>query len=195
MKIPEPVPTKVLIEEDLYALDTLSNLLTYFVEKQPGDPVHYNETTIDAFISIAKTLKERVKDRMIDYDGEKYIIMAKGRRRLTLGLKREPDIYIGAEYGLNFIDACRSYFMIRCNRDYYNQRNNTYCGKVLYGLPVKDTFNYESGIKKTEAGYTGWFRISNQSFSLAEVGTKNDAALSIKVLDKVIKTLLTAKFT
>jgi hypothetical protein len=192
----EPMPTRVLLEEDLSALETLSDLITHYAKVQPGDPVHFNDVTRAAFFSIAKTINERVKERNIDYKGERYIIMAKGRRKLALGLKREPDIYIGSDYGLNFIDACRSFFMLRSHIYNYNERNNTACRRMLYSLPVKDIYNYESGIGKTSSGgYSTWFKISNQTFTLAEVKSKEDALLTNNILNKVFRNLLTIAIT
>jgi hypothetical protein len=43
----------LLMEENLGALETLSDLLTHYAQVQPGDPVHFNDITRAAFISIA----------------------------------------------------------------------------------------------------------------------------------------------
>lgn len=191
----EPVPTRVLLEEDLYALETLSDLITQYAKEQPGDPIHFNDITRAAFLSIAKTINERVKECTIDYSGEKYIIMTKGRRRLALGLKREPDIYIGSDYGLNFIDACRSFFKLRSHIYNYNERNNTACRRMLFSLPVKDIYNYESGIETTDKGYSVSFKLCNQTYRLATEELRGDAELLHKRLNRTFENLITIKNT
>jgi hypothetical protein len=191
VKFAEPRPTRVLLEEDLFALDTISDLLTFYVETQPDDPIHFNRTTKNAFLNIAKTIRERVNERSIDFNGEKYIIMAKGRRRLTLGFKREPDLYIGSEWGLNFLEACQSFFVANPFYSRYNYRKNSYCGRHLFTPPFKNAF--KTGIKSTQNGYATWFKINNQTFTLAEVPHKGDATLSCKLLNNVFENLLTIK--
>jgi hypothetical protein len=191
----EPMPTTVLLEEDLSALETLSDLIIHYAKEQPGDPVHFNNVTRAAFLSIAQTLRNRVEERSINYNGEKYIIMAKGRRKLALGLKREPDIYIGSDYGLNFIDACRSFFKLRSHIYNYNERNNTACRRMLFNLPVKDLYNYESGIESTNKGYSVWFKICNQTYRLATEEFREDVELQHKMLNRTFENLITLKNT
>jgi hypothetical protein len=191
----EPVPTRVLLEEDLYALKTLSDLIINYSKEQPGDPIHFNSITKAAFLSIAKTLSDRVRELSIDYSGGKYIIMAKGRRRLTLGFKREPDIYIGSDYGVNFIDACRNFFMTNPYWDSFNQRKITFCGRILFGFIANDIYSYESGIKKAEEGYSTWFKVSGQTYTLTHEETMGDAVLQRKMLNRTFASLMTLKKT
>lgn len=196
MKVVEPIPTRVLIEEDLWALEDLANLLTKYVQDQPGDPLQFNDITKAAFLSIAKTLKDKVQDRSHDYSGEGFIIMAKGRRKLSLGFKREPDIYIGSEYGVNFIDACNSYFSASSQRYHFNQRKNTFYGRMLYAMQTKDQCNYDLGIAKAPGdGYYAWFIIKNFTFKLAEVKTRGEAIIGCKMLRKAFKDLLMMEMT
>jgi hypothetical protein len=191
----EPVPTRVLLEEDLGALETLSDLLVFYAKGQPGDPVHFNNVTRAAFLSIAQTLRDRVEDRSINYNGEKYIIMAKGRRKLALGLKRELDLYIGSDYGTNFIEACHFYFMLHSQGNKFNEKNLTYCGRTLFGLPSKDVSNYESGIKTIKDSYSVWFKICSQTYTLAPEKSREDAELQRKMLNRTFENLMTIKNT
>lgn len=196
LKFAEQSPTRVLLEEDLWALKTLSELLTSYAKTQPEDPVHFNDITKAAFLSIAKTLSDKVNERTIDYSGEKYIIMARGRRKFTLGFKREPEIYIGSEYGVNFLDACRMYFMTSNHRYNYNQRKNTFHGRMLYALPENKNKNYDLGIQKTiNGGYSAWFIISNYSFRLDEVKSRGEAMIGAKMLHKAFQDLITMEIT
>jgi hypothetical protein len=191
----EVIPTRVLLEEDLGALETLSDLLTYYANVQPGDPVHFNDITKTAFLSIARTLRERVNERSIDYDGGKYIIMAKGRRKIFQGLKKEPDLYIGSEFGTNFIEACYFYFTFHSRGTNFNQRNLTYCGRSLFGVPIKNVCSYISGIKTTEDGYSVWFTIHNQTYNLAPEKGRGDAELLRTTLNQTFENLRTLKKT
>jgi hypothetical protein len=191
----EPVPTRVLLEEDLNALETLSDLLNKYAKEQPGDPKHFNDTTRAAFLSIVKTINDRVKELIVDYSGERFLIMAKGRRKLALGLKKEPDIYIGSDYGLNFIDACRNFFKLRSHIYNYNERNNTACRRMLFSLPVKDIYKFESGIETTDIGYSVSFKLCNQTYKLAPEESRGDAELLHKMLNKTFENLLTLKNT
>jgi hypothetical protein len=117
MKFAQPVPARILLEEDLTALETLPRILTHYGTMREGKPEILDDLTQTAFLRMAKTINERVQERTIDYSGERYVIMAKGRRRLRLGQKREPDLFIGSDYGTNFIDACHSYFMFHSRRN------------------------------------------------------------------------------
>jgi hypothetical protein len=195
VKFAEQNPTRILLEEDLSALDTLSNILIFYVETQPDDPVHFNSTTKHAFLNIAKRIRERVNEKSINYYGKKYIIMAKGRRKFTLGFKREPDIYIGSDWGLNFIEACQSYFASISYHNGYNQRKNTYCGRTLFGLSAEDSSNYAAGIISTSKGYNVWFTLCNQTYTLAPEENVGDAEFQCKMLNKTFENLLTLKKT
>jgi hypothetical protein len=191
----EPKPTRVLLEENLGVLETLSDILTHYAKVQPGDPVHFTDRTRAAFLNVAQTLRESVKEKSVDYSGEKYIIMAKGRRKINLGFKREPDLYIGSDYGTNFIEACHFYFMFHSQGNKFNEKNLTYCGRTLFGLSAKDASNYESGIKTTNGGYSVWFRIFAQTYILAPEQAKGDAELLYTTLKQTFDNLLTLKKT
>lgn len=197
MTFDEPIPIRVLLEEELSVLQILSDLLTSCARARPVDPANFDDITKVAFLSIFNTIKDTIDERTIDYSGEKYLIMAKGRRKLTLGFKREPDIYIGSEYGLNFIEACQSYFSIyRLFKYGYNLLKNTFYGRMLYALPVKNNINYDLGFCKTPAnGYSAWFNISNFTFRLAEVRTRGEALIECKMLRKAIEDLVTQEIT
>lgn len=84
----------------------------------------------------AETIISRISEQDIDYTGRKYEIWAKGKRRVHLGFKREPDILLGHDYGRSFLEACIHYFtcVMFCDRA-YNPTKNTISGYVLYGLP------------------------------------------------------------
>jgi hypothetical protein len=193
--ISQPTPARVLIEEDVWALQTLSHLLTYYGKMEHGDPVHFNNITKAAFLNLAKTLEERVKECTIDYDGVKYIIMAKGRRRLMLGFKREPDLYIGSDYGTNFIEACKGYFMLHYNSDKFNEKNLTYYGRSLFGIKANDISDIDIGINKTGSGYYSiWFSLFNQTYNLTPQ-EKGDAELQRKLLTRTFENLMAIKKT
>lgn len=195
VKFAEPEPTRVLLEEDLYALETLSDLITHYAKEQPGDPIHFNDITRAAFLSRAKTINDRVKERTVDYSGERYIIMAKGRRKLLQGFKREPDLYIGSDYGTNFMEACRFYFMLHSRGNHFNEKNLTYCGRTLFGLPAKDVSDYATGINTTGKGFSVWFTLCNQTYTLAPEENVGDAELQCKMLTMTFKNLMTLKRT
>lgn len=195
MKIAEPLPARVLLEEDLWALEDLANLLIKYSHEQPMDHLHFYDITKAAFLSIAKTLKGRVNEYNFDYDGEKYVIMAKGRRRLRLGFKREPDLYIGSEYGKNFVEACHFFFMIHSRGNNFNEKNLTYYGRALFGLHAKDVSEYSTGIKTTSKGHSVWFKIFNQTFTLVSEETKDNAELQCKMLNRTFDNLMTLKKT
>jgi hypothetical protein len=191
----ESAPTRVLLEADLGALETLSDLLTHYSKIQPGDPVHFTDRTRVSFLNVAQTLRDRVREKSVDFSGEKYIIMAKGRRKLNLGFKREPDLYIGSDYGTNFIEACHFYFMLNSRGNKFNEKNLTYCGRTLFGLSAKDVSNYESGIKTTNGGYSVWFRIFGQTYTLAPEKASGDAELQCTTLNQSFENLMTLKKT
>lgn len=195
MTIREPVPVRVLIEEDIWALKTLSDLLTYFTIKQPGDSVHFTDITKAAFLSLAKTLEGRVNECTVDYAGEKYIIMAKGRRRIRLGFKRESDLYIGSDYGTNFMEACHFYFMFHSQGNKFNEKTLTYCGRTLFGFPAKGVSEYSTGITTTGTGYNVWFTICNQTYTLVSEESKGNAELQRKLLVRTFDNLMTLKKT
>jgi hypothetical protein len=194
MIINQPTPVRVLIEEDVWALQTLSQILTYYGTMEHGDPIHFNNITKVAFLNLAKTLEDRVKECTIDYGGVKYIIMAKGRRRLSLGFKREPDLYIGSDYGTNFIEACNGYFTLHSHRDKFNEKNLTYYGRSLFGIQTNDISDLKIGINKTDCGYCAWFTLFNQTYNLAHQD-KEDAELQCKLLTKTFENLMAIKKT
>jgi hypothetical protein len=195
MRFTEPELAKVLIEEDVFALRTLSRLLNHYGTMEQGDPVYINDITKASFLSLAKTLELRVNECTCDYAGAKYIIMAKGRRRLRFGLKREPDLYIGSEYGTNFFEACQFYFMFHSKRNKFNEKNLTYYGRTLFGLPAKDISNYATGIKTTGKGFSVWFTLSNQTYTLACEDDLGNAELQLKMLNRTFQNLMTLKNT
>jgi hypothetical protein len=162
---------------------------------EQGDPVHFNDITKAAFLSLAKTLDVRVNECTIDYEGEKYVIMARGRRRLRLGFKRESDLYIGSEYGTNFMEACRFYFMLHSWGKNFNEKKLTYCGRSLFGLPLKDVSEYSTGIKTTGKGYNVWFTICSQTYTLSSEETRGNAELQRKMLIRTFENLMTLKKT
>jgi hypothetical protein len=195
MILAQAVLTKILIEEDLETLEKLSYMMEQFTNTQPEDPDYFTDRTKTGFQRIAKTLRDRVNERSIDYTGGKYIIMARGRRRLSLGFKREPAIFIGSEYGLNFIEACHSFFPFGPYDNSYNQRKNTLCGRMLFGLPVNAVSNYESGIKRTRDGYSVWFKVMGQTYTLASEKTRANSELQCKTLNRTFENLMTIKQT
>lgn len=194
-KFAEPFPIRILIEEELHSLETLSDLLMYFVETQPRDSVHFNDANMDAFKKIALTIKDRVKDITIDYNGEKFIIMAKGRRRFRLGFKKEPDLYIGSDYGTNFIEACFNYFMLHSKRSKFNEKKLTFCGRILFGLPARSISEYTTGIKTTGKKYSVFFTLCNQTYTLASEDLLGNAELQRKMLNRTFENLMTIKTT
>ena len=195
VKFSEPAPTRVLLEEDLRALETVSDLLAHYAKVQPIDSEYFTIRTRNALLSIAKSLNDRVKEVSIDYEGEKYVIMARGRRRLSMSFKREPDIYIGSDWGVNFIDACRNFFLIDPHRESFNRRKNTFGGRILFGLPVKDVYNYESEIETTAKGYSVTFKLCNQTYTLACEKSRGNAELQRKLLNRTFENLMTLKKT
>lgn len=195
MRIVERERVRVLIEDDMEALQKLSDLLMYYATVQPWDPVHFNDITKATFLRIFETLNDRIKEQKKDYNGEKYVILAKGRRKLTLGLKREPDLYIGSEYGTNFIEACHSYFFLHPHRNKFNERKLTYYGRSLFGLLAKDVTIYESGITTASGSYSVWFKILGQTYNLASKENKADAELQSKMLIRAFEILMTLKPT
>jgi hypothetical protein len=195
MILAQPVITKILLEEDLETLEKLSYMLEQFIDTQPYDPDYFTDRTKTGFQRIAKTLSDRVDQRSIDYTGGKYIIMAKGRRKISLGFKREPDLFIGEECGLNFIEACRSFFSFGSYYSSYNQKRNTLCGRMLFGLPVNVVSNYESGIKRTNDGYTVWFKIMGQTYNMASEKVRANSELQCKTLNRAFENLMTLKKT
>jgi hypothetical protein len=193
-KFAEPFPARILIEEELRSLETLSDLLMYFVETQPRDSVYLNNVNMDAFKKIALTIQNRVNEMTIDYNGEKYIIMAKGRRRLSLGFKKEPDLYIGSDYGTNFIEACKGYFTFHTDRDKFNEKKLTYYGRSLFGVQANDISDFEIGINRKDIGYCAWFTLLNQTYNLAPQD-KEDAQLQCKLLTRTFENLIAIKKT
>ena len=65
----------------------------------------------------------------------------------------------------------------------------------MFGLPVKDVFNYESGVKQIERGYATWFKISNQTYTLASEDKLGNAELQRKMLTRTFENLMTLKKT
>jgi len=189
--ITKPTPARVLIEEDVWALKRLSRML--YAAKDHQD--QFDDITLAAFLSLAKTLEERVNECTIDYGGEKYVIMARGRRRLRLGFKREPDLYIGSEYGTNFVEACQWYFKFQSRENRFNKKKLTYNGRTLFGLPAKDVTDYATGIKPTGNGYSVWFTLCNQTYTLTPEETEGNAELQRKMLNRSFDNLLILKKT
>lgn len=192
----EPKPARIIIEEDVWALKTLSELLTSYAKTQPGDPIYFNDITKAAFLSIAQTITSKVNEHTVDYSGDKYIIMAKGRRKFTLGFKREPDINIGSNWGVNFLDACRSFFSIVPDRHHYNAKKNTFYGRILYPKPVTVSKNYELGLSETATGgFSSWFIIGKCIFRLEEVKSRGEAIIGCKMLHKAFQDILAKEVT
>jgi hypothetical protein len=85
-------------------------------------------------LQTSKKISMRISEGQAEYPGKLYEIWAKGKIRKHLGFRREKDMYMGKEYGRNFLDACLHFFtnIMYCNGA-YNERNNTLSGHVLYG--------------------------------------------------------------
>lgn len=89
-----------------------------------------NETT--QLLENSQIILSRISEELANYPGNRYEIWAKGKRTWLFG-KREPDQYIGREYGRNFFEACNYHFtnVVYCPGA-YNPKKNTLSGYKLY---------------------------------------------------------------
>lgn len=191
--MPKPEPIRILFEEDIQALEALQVILEYYGSADIKSDFLQRDFTKPAFLNMARVIKTRISENFGDYNGKKYIIMVEGRRRLSLGLRREPSVYVGAEYGANFYDACRIFFSYHFDLGQYNKKRNTLNGRFLFEQSTDSVGILESGVNTTSNGYAGWFKISNQTFTFTEEKTKTDADLRIKLLNRVFDNMLKSR--
>jgi len=96
-----------------------------------GDP--FNNKEAQVLRQASQAIIARFKEQDIHYTGRHYEIWARGKRRLRLGFKREPDIYLGSDIGRNFLEACHHFFTcIQYTAGAYNIKKNTISGHELF---------------------------------------------------------------
>ena len=96
-----------------------------------GDP--FNDREAQLLRQTSQAIIARYKEQDILYTGKEYEIWARGKRRLRLGFKREPDMYLGSDTGRNFLEACIHFFTcIQYTAGAYNIKKNTISGHELF---------------------------------------------------------------
>jgi hypothetical protein len=122
---------RILLQGDRTRFITIAKIL-YSVgqkEKLPENLKLFDEDK-QALIKLALELDRQSKEDSKDYSGKIYYIW--GRDRRMLGKKR-PDVYLGHNVGVNFIEACQDFFTFVCKtkRGVYNPKRNTLAGYDL----------------------------------------------------------------
>jgi hypothetical protein len=183
MKFAEPRPTRLLIEEDYYTLREALSIITEYI----NNTTELTSSDKAPIIRFAKSIDNRLRETTPNYQGEKYHIFLRGKRKLGLWFRREPDVFVGSEFGLNFFDACRFHFSCLRNSDstHYNVKKNTFFGRQLLQGPFPGA--YEAGIKaKSLKEHAVWFKLSGHTFTLESTETKNLAETKLKELTHVL---------
>lgn len=121
----------VLEIEPIYALKIAKALYA----QATGTPVTFTEKEKQDLNATSQTIIRRYQEQDIDYIGQSYEIWARGKRRIVLGFRREPDMYLGRDIGRNFLEACNHFFNFVCFSDgQYNPKNNTVAGHILFTI-------------------------------------------------------------
>jgi|WetSurMetagenome_2_1015567.scaffolds.fasta_scaffold00004_14 hypothetical protein len=135
MKFAEQKPIRCLLEADIDTFKTLANVLFQLGGQIAKAPVVFDDTTKQDFNLLATMIIERTTDHSINYEGKEYQIFQAPRRRFLRA--DENPIYLGTEYGNNFLDACRNFMRLHpWLLKHYNERKNKYSGRDLISDPA-----------------------------------------------------------
>ncbi len=115
----------VLIEGEEYQLELLAKFIrTAGMGNKPAWDLSQEQR--EHFVSVAADITRRIAEKKVVHV---YHLYARGKRRICLGFKREPDTYLGKGYGHNFIEACDDLLLFSYG---FNSRNNTYKGREIF---------------------------------------------------------------